>query len=477
MDLDNFANIDPDDVYTSSIQNNTPWITFIYTPDGKLWEREGDTHYSMMVNSWQGNRELLKSIWGFMPRTADADDQEYGKPFTSVSPTRKQSLQGRIGLIAGQTVIALHNSLNDPMVKPFLEKLKKQHPEFKKGAVITSGLSKPILWGNLSPKTISAPIKTRYKIDNKIYTRGDFAQLLSAWHTQPWKREELKAILCHPDIQRYHDLSKIMPPGCEIKQPKKSMWQAMKQAMPIESTQDLSKFKLSPNDLMMHGINFNSPLITFIFSKNGKLHLGQGDYDTHYDLMKKSKVQKDIWGDKPITSTSPFGWSQQDIGSLGVMGRASFIEGQPIISVWSDAQHPLFRATIEGFIKKFPHFEDAVVVGCNDEGQPLEPILLGDLKKATVSAPVMKDSYVINGKKYDRNEIGQLMSAWHTQPWKREELKSILCHPDMSKYPELSRLIPPGCDPPKKQKSWYQAIKQNFPVETTLNFKEWLDRI
>jgi hypothetical protein len=236
---------------------------------------------------------------------------------------------------------------------------------------------------------------------------------------------------------------------------------------------DLSQFKFDPNDLYLatHG-----GMHTLLYTQNGNLYEDRND--THYDMMANPKIFKDVWDIHPdefdlVTGeASEKAWSQSRVGNRAVMARAGVFNGQPIISLWVHSTHPLYEEFLIEFLKKHPEFKDAVVVPYKEE-----PVLLGD--QLTVSAPVKKSKeskYVIDGKTYTRNDITQLRSAWHTQPWKREELKAIFCHPDMHKYPDLIQLIPPGCDPPPKQKSWYQAIKQSFPVETHLHFKEWHGR-
>jgi hypothetical protein len=231
LSLQQFSQVDPDTLYTMSITHDRPYLTFFFTEDGKLWEKGvGSTHYGML----QSSDSLFKSVWGFDPNESD-----YTYTLHRYDPyyAKEKAIVGRAGQIEGQNVIALHNALEDPLIEPFLKAFFDKHPEYKESAVITSYYgSKPRLIGKLAQKTVSAPVKKVYSIAGKTYTRKEIADLLSAWHTQAWRRKELEGILCHPDIKNYPELVQLIPPGCFKKPPKKSMWQAIKQSFPVEST-------------------------------------------------------------------------------------------------------------------------------------------------------------------------------------------------------------------------------------------------
>jgi hypothetical protein len=239
----------------------------------------------------------------------------------------------------------------------------------------------------------------------------------------------------------------------------------------------LDKFKdIDPNELFLHTMNFNTSSGSFIYTHNKKLYEFAG-MKTHYDMMQTPEIFNDIWGEDGkgwygIKASDKEDWTQKDVGDLAIMGRWGVMKGQNIISLWVKLTHPLVYSLLHTLFNKHPEFKESAILIGTDE----KPQLIGKLAgktATTVSAPV-KD-YQIGGQTITRDRITELVSMWHNQPWKREYVKSILCHPDMEKYPELIQLIPPGCTPTPPKKSWYQAMKQSFPIETTLNFKEWFE--
>jgi hypothetical protein len=208
-------------------------IAFFYTNDGKLWQQEGSDHTGMLVNMPELEETILKDARNAGENIKDTSSIKEEPPYRGYT---KYAVVGRAGDYKGQNVIALWNNLNDSKVKPFLKKFLEKYPEYRKSAVITGIKSKPILLGQLANVTVSAPLQQdNYWINGNNYYRKEIADMLSAWHSQAWRREELKSVLCHPDMEKYDDLIKLIPPGCTPSQPKKSWYQATKQFFPVES--------------------------------------------------------------------------------------------------------------------------------------------------------------------------------------------------------------------------------------------------
>jgi len=78
-----------------------------------------------------------------------------------------------------------------------------------------------------------------YDIGGAKYSIDDLATLVRNRHTKSWERKRVDQVLCHPDMQKYPELSGYIPPGCvKRKRPTKPTWSdwAKKANLPYENT-------------------------------------------------------------------------------------------------------------------------------------------------------------------------------------------------------------------------------------------------
>ena len=209
--------------------------------------------------------------------------------------------------------------------------------------------------------------------------------------------------------------------------------------------------------------------------------------DTHTDLLGDRDIALDVYGGE----LPPQHWLRSTALPYAILGRHA-ITGKmgPVIAIWNWMIPPDFlKKCLNKIVEAHPEFEglaDKTVVVIKGE----EPAYLSDYLKSkkgkkkvsnrTITAA--RDDlrvYLIGGKFYKKNEIADLVKARHSQSWRRKEIDSILCHPDMKKHIDLSMYIPSGCDTKNTPKdtiprwsNWVRASGLSY--ENTLHFKDWL---
>lgn len=145
-----------------------------------------------------------------------------------------------------------------------------------------------------------------------------------------------------------------------------------------------------------------------------------------------------------------------------VLGRFGLLNGDLVVSLWRSVSDPQSKEAVEVLSKKFPAITKTmtVVTGADarsftPEGKPvLLTDMLGQTKVAQKAIPDMfvkpKDSklkkYKIGGHLYSLEDLAALRGTTHTKtnynPMLPSNPFSVLCHPDVRKYPELSAYIP-----------------------------------
>lgn len=145
-----------------------------------------------------------------------------------------------------------------------------------------------------------------------------------------------------------------------------------------------------------------------------------------------------------------------------VLGRFGMLNNDLVISLWRSVDDPESKEALQTLVKKYPIVANTMtfVTGADaktfvPEGKPvLLTDLLGQTKVASKSIPDLlakpKDSgvkkYKIGGSWYSLEDLAALRGTTHTKTNYNPSLPSnpfsVLCHPDLRKYPELSAYIP-----------------------------------
>lgn len=149
-----------------------------------------------------------------------------------------------------------------------------------------------------------------------------------------------------------------------------------------------------------------------------------------------------------------------------------------VLATWNSESHPLFKPFIRAFLQRmsaqFPpeKLKNKIVVTTGHagwkhradkwEGSVSSKLLaeyMGDrpeeIKKnidpeqdmEKTQGSSFQSQYRIGSRIYTPAELFDMIKRVHTRPWEWEAIKSIWCHPDIDKFPELRQIKPSKCSP------------------------------
>lgn len=201
----------------------------------------------------------------------------------------------------------------------------------------------------------------------------------------------------------------------------------------------------------------------------------------HYDMYRAKERNPKIeemltkMGIKSHDFKSKWGSREKAIQfGKAILGRFGVYAGTLVIAFWQPRSHPRFEDCIldpeltKEILKKFRGYpmKDWVVTNANihDPAISFEDLVdideLRDKILGKIAEPVkreikvFKPEYEIDGTKFPFEQLKSFRGKLHAAPLGSKEYElalSILCHPDMDKYPELSGFVPANkCSNKKK---------------------------
>ena len=193
----------------------------------------------------------------------------------------------------------------------------------------------------------------------------------------------------------------------------------------------------------------------------------EDDDDLFHDVYPNKKVN-----DKQRETLSSRG--QALLYSNVLMGRIGVSGDNIIIAVWSDPSPELFNGFLVKLFEIHPHFKNiqdkVVIVTAKKQAKMLNDFMGTTPKKVVkkkvaskipkvLQAPVQDETakYKIDGQNYSLADLQRLRVSIHSQASSlHNDAYSVLCHPDLEKYPELNGYRPASC-------SSFQPIRKTHP--------------
>lgn len=202
--------------------------------------------------------------------------------------------------------------------------------------------------------------------------------------------------------------------------------------------------------------------VTFIYSpRSGKLYAEKNPM-THGEMLEDEECFRDVFGrDAPAQFRMTYGTRLQALAHGALLGRIGLKEdGTPIVALWDGDGNThtnvvnLIHALQERLPRYRPYWSKAklYIPGTN-------PLLVSDYTgehyAATPTAQALPHNtrterqYEINGVLYTVSDLQALRAAMHSRAHLRPGMpdpQSVLCHPDLLKYPEVKDYRPMSCD-------------------------------
>ena len=220
-----------------------------------------------------------------------------------------------------------------------------------------------------------------------------------------------------------------------------------------------------------------------------------------------------VWLEKKIEQT---GINPQKFKSISLrqkliqfgeslIGRVGIYNGDLVIALWQGKEHPRFQSFVNDpsvAAKIMGHFgprypmREWIIVPFKEE--PTLYSSISSIKKATperktgveMPSPTAGKTYKVAGNEFTISQLASMRGATHSAAGSSNALGaalSILCHPDMLKYPELRGYIPsvkckekePETKLNTKSDTWQQAAKDLYmkqsgnKAQTGLLYSPW----
>lgn len=199
--------------------------------------------------------------------------------------------------------------------------------------------------------------------------------------------------------------------------------------------------------------NYPEGSLTFFYVPNsGNLYAAPYPTNHRNMLIEDDDVFEDVYGDFEFTSEQRTKWASRGIvlqKTNCIVGRIAAVGEDIVLSLWSNPPKKDLVNFLTKLFKKYPQLEkkkENIVIVTVNGGEPYS--LGGKPVKDTikpvdtlVSKTIKK--FKINGIDYSLQELQALRASLHTQT--NKSALSILCHPDIEKYPELNGYKPSGC--------------------------------
>lgn len=239
----------------------------------------------------------------------------------------------------------------------------------------------------------------------------------------------------------------------------------------------------------------NGSLTFFFIPSNNNLYIKQNPA-THADMLADDdKLFFDVYQRKRPQGDFLSSRGQALERGDAILGRIGIDGLTPLIAFWQ-GRVKIDSLIIGNFLKAlykqippFQAYQNSTVLLLPDE----KPITVGELlgtnmpnpkRDVKLNLPKIKDkTFIIDGQKLNLSDLQALRSAIHTKNASVNPY-SILCHPDIDKYPELKGYKPSNCNNNSDFRAthpamWRRAgrnIGQYIYTPEHTSFKEWFLR-
>ncbi len=234
---------------------------------------------------------------------------------------------------------------------------------------------------------------------------------------------------------------------------------------------DLNLFKrIDPDKIYLPGSQ------TFTYVPNiDKVYIWPYPH-AHYDMLEDKEIFQAVFGDylkaHPEAARHPnlLQTRGQALDHTNtVMGRIGIYGKEPVIAFWNKLNSMELKKVLNKIVEAHPGFDklfDSMVL----KMPKTEPYMLLDFLNNKINREISttgnhttgqdlrQQRYQINGKWYSLGDIDAMRKAVHTMGARAD--KSIICHPDMKKYPALHGYIPAACDKPDSSIKTIDKLRQ-----------------
>lgn len=163
--------------------------------------------------------------------------------------------------------------------------------------------------------------------------------------------------------------------------------------------------------------------------------------------------------------------------SKAILGRLGLYRNDFIVALWNPITFPGVNQFKKKLFEVFPQLKQLTVIMIGEEKKP-EIINQGNQKLETPQEkPKNNKTYKIGDGEYTEVQLRDLRTAYHNKSMPIPEIKKVLCHPDIDKYPELKGYKLPACDLEKQaMKTSYRPANDYYANKygEGMSFSEWL---
>lgn len=209
--------------------------------------------------------------------------------------------------------------------------------------------------------------------------------------------------------------------------------------------------------------------ITFFFvPSSGNLYTKP--YPTNHQdmLIDDDELFDDVYGDLEWGSRERRNWASRGKAlelTNTLLGRIAAVGEDFVVSFWREPPKEHLQQFLNELFEKYPILDkkkdSVIVVTPKSTPYSLSGKPVDDTVTPKETPQNSKKEFKIDGKMYSLQDLQNLRSAVHTKSFLYGDPMTVLCHPDMDKYPALSGYKLANCDPtPQKRQSWKDAGRQ-----------------
>jgi hypothetical protein len=221
---------------------------------------------------------------------------------------------------------------------------------------------------------------------------------------------------------------------------------------------DITLYDHIDPDTIYH--NSDSKKTFFFLPWSNELLYDDDGHKTHEEMLQRDVEDDDdmvfdmVFPDKAKLSASykkPFRTRKAALANTpALLGRFGILYKEMVIALWTPLTNPNTSKCVKKLQQVFPMLSkmEVVLVGADKKAQAIHPKSAHRAVAEPKPIKVAKHdgTYFIDGQKYTFDQLKELRLLLHSGTYRQKgQARSVLCHGDMDRYPELNSLKAFGC--------------------------------